>query len=624
MRGQALKQSIWDNIRQFFSVCAVDENPKLLKAQFEVFTRHIPLLYSILLISVWALALISADAAPSILTIDVPIAFSAICVGRLVWWYRSRGKRFTVTQARNALVRTNRLAIFMAASISLWSLAIYQYGDLYTQMTVAFFMALTGVHVAICLIHLRSAATMVTLTVNSTLIIQLLLSSERLMWFMAMNIFIIAVTLLIVIFVQSRHFTQSVNGKSALEKASQENFKLANLDSLTGLANRRQFFTILTEEFAMAKARNEPMAVGILDLDGFKPVNDIYGHAIGDSLLREVGQRLRQFGDETRLVSRLGGDEFAFIIRNCPDDKALLDLANRMCTALHVRLRIDDVLVQISGTIGLAVFPKMAQSASALYERADYALYYAKRTRRSRTMLFSEEQATKIECDARIEQAMRTADLEQEMNVAFQPIVDAWSGETVAFEALARWHSPDLGLVSPCAFIPIAERTGHILDISKILVKKALSVAQCWPVHVRLSLNLSTHDIASPESLLNILAIIMASRINPQRIDFEITETSVIQSFAKTEAAIKDLKAIGCGVALDDFGTGFSSLSQLHALPLTKIKIDRSFVSELDKKPTSYKIVKSLLALSRDMDLGCIVEGIEREEELNAVIKLGG
>jgi predicted signal transduction protein with EAL and GGDEF domain len=178
--------------------------------------------------------------------------------------------------------------------------------------------------------------------------------------------------------------------------------------------------------------------------------------------------------------------------------------------------------------------------------------------------------------------------------------------------------------VPPDQFVAVAERAGIVSRLTRVLLEKALAAATRWPDEIRLSFNLSNHDISSSEGVVRIVGMVHKSGIDPRRIDFEITETSIMRDFEQAKTAIDTLKALGCGVSLDDFGTGFSSLSQLHALPLTKIKIDRSFVTELHERPASYKIVKSLIALSRDMGLGCVIEGVETADELNTLVRLGG
>ncbi|MEM9966057.1 MAG: EAL domain-containing protein, partial [Asticcacaulis sp.] len=210
-----------------------------------------------------------------------------------------------------------------------------------------------------------------------------------------------------------------------------------------------------------------------------------------------------------------------------------------------------------------------------------------------------------------------------ELSVVFQPIVHIKTRIPIAFEALARWQSPLLGRVSPVEFIPVAERSGMIGLLTRQLLKKALATATQWPEGLRLSFNLSAHDLSSAEGVLRLIAIVKASGFDPKRLDFEITETAVMHDVNEVTEAINTLKALGCGISLDDFGTGFASLSQMHALPLTRIKIDRSFIVNIDQKPASYKIVKSLVTLCTDMGLGCVTEGVETEAEARVLLQLG-
>ena len=308
---------------------------------------------------------------------------------------------------------------------------------------------------------------------------------------------------------------------------------------------------------------------------------------------------------------------------DCGDNAELLEKGERICAALRAPFVLADATQRISGSMGIAVYPRMADNAHELYERADYALYNGKRCRRGHATLFSNEHVMQIEQSTRLEKVLRDADLHKEMAVFFQPIIDTQTGKAVAFEALSRWTSPVLGSVSPGLFVPVAERAGLVSRLTRVLLEKALAAASRWPADVRLSFNLSTHDISSSEGVLRIVGIISSSGFDPRRLDLEITETAMMYDFAQAKGAIETLRTLGCGIALDDFGTGYSSLSQLHALPLTKIKIDRSFVSGIDKTPASYKIVKSLLTLSHDMGLDCVIEGVETREELAALHKLG-
>jgi diguanylate cyclase (GGDEF)-like protein len=598
-------------------------NPELVKAQFEVFSRQIPLMYSIVLVNAWALSFLFLGVAPAWLSVVIPMAFTVICGGRLYVWWRSRHVSPTYAEARKALVRTNQFAALMSVTITMWALALSYYGDQHLTNNIAFFMAITGVSVVVCLLHLRSAAFTVALVIAVPFIVRFSLDSSSSSIAMAINMLFVTAILLVVVAVQSGHFANAIDARTKLELANRENFRLANRDSLTGLNNRRRFFSQLEQVFEKAQSQGRCVAVGVLDLDGFKPVNDLYGHVVGDALLMEVGQRLTELADETVHVSRLGGDEFALIFLDCGDDAHLLQKGDELCAALRRPVALADVTVRISASMGLAVFPALADTALQLYERADYALYNGKRTRRGRATLFTNEHVMQIARSTRLEQVLRDADLKNEMSVFFQPIVDSQTGKAVAFEALARWTSPVLGEVSPGLFIPVAERAGLVSRLTRVLLEKALAAASGWPQDMRLSFNLSANDIGSSEGVVRIVGILSSSGFDPGRVDFEITETAMMYDFEQAKASIETLRQMGCGIALDDFGTGFSSLSQIHALPLTKIKIDRSFVSDIDETPASYKIVKSLVALSRDMGLDCVVEGVETKEELATLDKLG-
>tara|TARA_Y100000815_G_scaffold161824_1_gene146780 strand:+ start:21541 stop:23460 length:1920 start_codon:yes stop_codon:yes gene_type:complete len=599
------------------------DNPELVKAQFEVFSRQVPLMYAIVLVNAWAIAFLFLSIAPLWLTVDMAAAFTAVCIVRLSFWWRSRHVSPTPEEARAALIRTNQFGAVLSVTITMWALTLAGYGNEELNGNIAFFMAITGVSVVVCLLHLRSAAFIVGLSIAIPFIVFFTMMATPSSIAMAVNMLFVTTSLLIIVAVQSRHFADAIDARTKLEQANRENMRLANRDSLTGLNNRRRFFAYLNDIHQEARARGQHFAVGIVDLDGFKPVNDLYGHAVGDALLMEVGKRLSALAGNDIQVARLGGDEFALIFLDYRNDTDLLERSEALCVAMREPIVLADVTVRITASIGLAAFPQTAGDANDLYERADYALYNGKRSRRGHATLFSNEHLEQIARSTQLEQVLRDADLDEEISVFFQPIADIRSGKVVAFEALARWTSPVLGAVSPALFIPVAERAGLIDRLTRILLKKALVTALGWPEDVRLSFNLSTHDISSSEGLTRIVGILSSSGIEPARVDFEITETAMMYDFERAKAAIETLRQMGCGIALDDFGTGYSSLTQIHALPLTKIKIDRSFVCGIDKSPASYKIVKSLLSLSHDMGLGCVIEGVETKAEMQTLERLG-
>lgn len=592
------------------------DNPELLLAQYKAFIRQIPLLYFNLLANTLALAWSFHSLAPAWVAIWFPAFLILLSVARLVAWLRMRDVVATPELAWRALTRTNRLAGVMAVMFSLWAISLYPYGGPYEQAHIAFYMAITVVACIFCLMHLRPAAVTVTIVVNAVFVVFFGLSGQPTFILTSLNVALVSVAMLAVLMVYYRDFTDVVAARA-------ENFRLANRDSLTGLPNRRSFFARLESEYHLASDGGYRLAMGIVDLDGFKPVNDLYGHAAGDELLVEVGARLRAACGDGVFVARLGGDEFAILAARVTGDAAISALGGRICEALRAPFVLRAATVQISASAGFAIYPDLASDSAGLFERADYALYHCKRNSAGAAMLFSIDHDAEIHRDLRIEHTLHNANLERELDVFFQPIINIETGNITSFEALARWKSPLLGQVRPDQFIPVAERAGIIDRLTRILLQKALREAVCWPDHIRLSFNLSAKDISSVEGALRLVAIIGNSGFDCRRLDFEITETAMLNDTGHGQAAIEKLRAIGCGISLDDFGTGYSSLTRLHSLPLTRIKIDRSFVTDLHIRPAGYKIVKSLLALSRDMELGCIVEGVETAGELEALRALG-
>lgn len=611
------------SIRQFMSVRT--DNTELLRAQLDALSRLVPLLYFILVANAWVMAVTFVGKAPTWLSVYVAAALSAVCAFRLVQWWRKKGLRLTDQQAARELRKTNKIAAVLGVVFSAWAIALFPYGDAYAQAYVGTFLTMAMLSSMLCLIHLRSAAIIVALTVSIPFATFFASTGIPTLIGTAINVTLVTIAVVIVILIQYRDFTRMVEAQKRTEQLSNENLRLANLDSLTSLPNRRAFFAHLETVFDTAPAKGTRIALGIIDLDGFKPVNDLYGHAMGDRLLIAVAERLSAHcPGGAFFMSRLGGDEFAYVVTDAPDNDTLIAQAEQLTQALRAPFTLPEATVQISASAGIAVYPEMATGPNHLFERADYALYHGKSARRGGAILFSADHEAQINSDARIEQALKRADFETELSVMFQPIVDIRTQQTIGFEALARWNSPVLGRVSPGAFIPVAERAGIINSLTRPLLKKALTAAERWSPDLRLSFNLSAYDLNSAESTLAIVAIIQASAFDAERLDLEITETAFTHDFEQVQRSIEMLRLLGCGISLDDFGTGYSTLSRLHALPLTKIKIDRSFVTGLHKSPASFKIVKSLLALSRDMGLDCVIEGVETDEEMAALRMLGG
>lgn len=612
----------------------VTDDPDLTRAQFDAFSKQIPLLYFILITNTIAVAYTYVPLAPTFLSMIVPAVLITVTGFRTFWWLRQRHLVRSDADIMRNLRLTNWIAAPIAAGFTAWSFALYPYGDPFAKSQVAFYMAVTVIGCIFSLMHLRSAALIVTLVVDVPYVLFYFATGEPTLKAMAVNNLLVTGAMVTVLFIYYRDFADLVASRKSLlaqqaatQALSDENFRLANLDSLTELPNRRRFFAELSSAFADAERRQVRVAVGIIDLDGFKPINDNYGHSVGDRVLIEAGRRIREvcegFGPQRVEFARLGGDEFGLVVCGDPDDVDLTRLGERIGDQVKLPYQLDTAHTGLSCSVGFALFPQSATTAEALYECADYSLYHAKRHLRGRTVIFSSELEAEIRSRGVIENLLRVADFNTEMDLVFQPIVDAMSEHTAGFEVLARWRSARLGLVSPADFIPAAERIGLIRPLTQVLLRRALAVAKTWPDDIRLSFNLSAHDVCAAEGILPLISIIEKSGVPPRRIDFEITETAVTFDFVRAQQSIATLKAMGCGISLDDFGTGYSSLSHVHRLPLDKIKVDRSFVADINDNPVSHKIIKSLAGLCDDMEIACVVEGVETRAQLDSLRRLG-
>jgi diguanylate cyclase (GGDEF)-like protein len=618
-------------LRSFRALLAVPtDNPELTRSQLMAFAKQVPLLYVILIANTIAIAATHVGSAPPILAIYVPALFCSICIVRLFVWRSLLRRSVSDAEAVAHLRTTIRLVAVIGVAFTFWGLSLYPYGDAYAQGHVAFYMSITVIGCIFCLMHLRPAALLLTAIVIVPFTLFFVSTGKPVFIAIAINFFLVSMVMIVILFTYYRDFADLIDSQKQLvakqaetQRLSDENFQLANLDSLTGLASRRRFFAALGAKLERSTAGGARFCVGLVDLDGFKPVNDIYGHANGDRVIVEAARRLREVAGAPVFIARLGGDEFGLLIEGDTSDAELLRLGNALCQALQAPYELPGAIAQTSGSAGFASYPEAGRSAEQLFERADYALYFAKQNRRGAPVIFSREHETAIREVSVVEQALRTTDLADELSLAFQPIFDVEAGRTIAFEALARWSSPVLGVVSPAQFIKVAERSDLISRLTELLLGKALAAARSWPKDVRISFNLSTRDIASPDAVMRVIAVVARSGLDPRRIDFEITETAVMRDFDQACEALTALRRFGARISLDDFGTGYSSLSYVHRLPLDKIKIDRSFITEIETAAAGRDIIKTVADLCRNLKLGCVVEGTETAGQVAILRELG-
>jgi diguanylate cyclase (GGDEF)-like protein len=400
-------------------------------------------------------------------------------------------------------------------------------------------------------------------------------------------------------------------------EAEAEARKLARHDPLTGLPNRRCFSEKLEQALGPTLDQGVRVAVLMLDLDGFKQINDVYGHAVGDRALMETAERISSATREGTMLARLGGDEFALIM---PKIKSLEDptgLARRVIAALAEPFTVGSKETTLSCGVGIAIAPDDGVEPDELLRRADRALYRAKAEGRSSIRYFESNMDSHVEHRILIEREMRIALASESIVPHYQPIVSLDGQRIIGFEALARWEHPTLGNILPNVFIPVAEESGMIGALSDLLLRRACKDACKWPNEMTLSFNISPLQLRDQGLGLKVLAILGETGFDARQLELEITESALVEHGGVAQIVINQLREAGVRIALDDFGTGYATLSQLLALHVDKLKIDRSFVDRLGKDDESGIIVRAIIGLAKGFGLTTTAEGIEDKGQLD-------
>ena len=419
-------------------------------------------------------------------------------------------------------------------------------------------------------------------------------------------------------------FQQSWRLQRALQRqqaAERESLRLAMHDQLTGLPNRRNFEGF-GSAFLVEKARFERRALMLIDLDHFKPVNDIYGHAAGDKVLADYARRIEKHFPGG-IVARFGGDEFAVISPPLANDSEASGYARACIAGVSEPFHYNEAVLHLGASVGVAMFSRDGDTIGEVMRRADIALYKAKHAGRHQVAFFEEELEHDIIERNWMESELARAVRDGDIIPFFQPIVDLTTRAIIGYEALARWRHAERGLVSPVDFIPVAESCGLISQIGEHILRKASQAAVNWPPHVKLSINLSPVQLREKTLGVKIIGILGETGLPPTRLEVEITENALVADLETARETIEQLRAAGIAVALDDFGTGASTLQHLRSCKFDKLKIDRSFVASMNTSEDSRLIVDAILSLSRSFGIRCTAEGIEEQSELDALTGWG-
>lgn len=420
----------------------------------------------------------------------------------------------------------------------------------------------------------------------------------------------------------------NTNLKSVIKKKENAEGSLQYLayhDELTGLPNRNLLIDRIEHSIEAAYRNDQQMGILFIDLDRFKTINDSLGHLIGDKLIKQVSDRLLETLRKEDTISRNGGDEFVVVIQHMINSEEAIGIAQKLIENITEIFDIDSHKIHIGASIGISIYPNDAQSATELIRNADTAMFSAKQAGGNRLHFYDESMSNNLRERLIIETELHTAINQNEFYLVYQPQVDCISGKTVGFEALLRWNNEKLGLVGPNQFIPLLEETGLIYDVGDWVLKAVVNfIVSGQAADSVIALNLSALQCADMNYVELLKEVIADSGINPQKLEFEITESLLINDFEKTEIFLNEIHDLGCSIALDDFGTGYTSMSYLTRLPIDCIKVDQTFIRDIDTSDRLQNVVKAIVNMSNSLGMRNVFEGIETVAELSIVKKLNG
>jgi diguanylate cyclase (GGDEF)-like protein len=599
----------------------------LVEERYWSLRRQVPIVFLLGFVNVSAMELVATGRLS--VGINLP-TFIALCWGVRLWQWFGRGSGRHATP--EAMLRRIRQTVVVAAAVciavSIRCLYLLTAGDEVLKMAVMLFGGLTAVGVSYGLTAVPSAARIPLILIIIPISIAALLSNDPHFVGGAFALVVVAALTLRLISAHSRHFTSVIQSRSAIageqkrvEHAHQEAVIAATTDFLTGLPNRRAFVAAL--EVATSERRGS-FAIAILDLDRFKPVNDTFGHATGDQLLKVVASRLVSVVGSRGLVARIGGDEFGVLLEHVRRPAEAQAIGSEILKCVNGPALLQGRPFTVSACCGIGMSRGSDdESPSRLMADADLALYQAKEDPRARLALFEQRMEAPRRRRADIERALQAPDARDNLRLAFQPIFDLKSGRIMAHEALARWLHPELGAVAPSEFVPIAEQLHLIDDINHHLMGIAFEAAHSWPDEIKLSFNLSAIQLCSGGSADNIIKALKTTGLAPQKLQVEVTETALLADIERARENLSALRDAGATIVLDDFGAGFASIGYLKELRFDQIKLDGGLVTAAQHSADGRRLLRAVIGLCQILGVSSIAEHVESEELLMLVMELG-
>ncbi len=589
--------------------------------------RQVPIVYLLGLVNLSAMEF--ATTGRLVPGPNLPTFIGACGILRMTQWFRT-----TRAVSHHQMVARMKQTVWFAAIVCLAvcvrSLYLLQTGDSTSHMAVMLFSGLTAIGVAYGLTALPAAGRIPLVLIIVPIALAALYSSEPQFAGAAFGLVVVGALTMRLLNAHSRHFTDVVKSRSAVageqervELAHQEAMVAATTDFLTGLPNRRAFVAALEDALGRDTARTS-FAVGVLDLNRFKMVNDTFGHAVGDLLLREAAERLVKAVGNRGLVARLGGDEFGVLLPDVRRPRDAESIGRDILRQINGPVLLEGRQLAISACCGLAIAdPGSDKSPSRIMADADLALYQTKGSPTSTAAVFERRMEAPRRRRTQIESALLAPNVREHFHLVFQPIFELRTGTVIAYEALARWTDPVLGPIPPSEFVPIAEHLNLIGMINEQLMGSAFTEAMQWPAETKLSFNLSAIQLCTAGSARTVVKALHRAGLQPKRLQVEVTETALLADFERARANLTELRNAGATIVLDDFGAGFASIGYLRELRFDQIKLDGGLVTAAQHSADGKRLLRAVVGLCEILGVSTVAEHVESARVLRLVTDLG-
>lgn len=597
----------------------------MVEERYAALRRQIPIIYVLAVVNLGGLELATGgEITPGL---NFPTLLTICALVRIAQWFRARGDIPHQAMLRR-LKQTCLVAAALSLAVTVWCINLAG-ADAALMLPVTLFGGFTAIGVAYGLIYLPSAARLPLLFLAFPLTVKGLLSNDPQYMGAALSLAVVTLLMLRLLSIHGSHFADLVGSRSTIalqqelaESERQKAIDAAMTDFLTGLPNRRAFVGAIQAEIKKLR-RGAGFAVAVLDLDRFKAVNDTFGHASGDELLKTVAARLSSAAGSKGLVARLGGDEFGILFPKLASPEEARKIGLRILREVNRPATVFGRQFAVSVSCGFGLASKERTSnPSRILADADLALYQAKEEAPGQLTVFELPMEAPHRRRAQIERTLQLPSFRDNLRLAYQPILDLRTGALIANEALARWHDEELGDVSPAEFVPIAEQLHVIGRLSDRLLSDAITEAVQWPASVRLSFNLSAVQICSEGSADTILVALREARLPPERFQAEVTETALLADFNRARANLAVLRDAGVSIVLDDFGAGYASIGYLREIRFDQIKLDGALVTAA-RSGDGERLLEAVIGLCLALGISPVAEHIENEDQVKLLLRLG-